>query len=55
VCIDIQPYGTTQARDRRDILNIGGFSDRVFETVDLFARGGLQAGELAGAIEGLRI
>lgn len=25
VCIDIQHYGTTQAPERADILNIGGF------------------------------
>ena len=30
VCIDIQPYGTVQAKERPDILNIGGFSDQVF-------------------------
>ena len=33
VCIDIQPYGTTQAPERDDILNIGGFSDAVFNVV----------------------
>ena len=33
VCIDIQPYGTTQAPERDDILNVGGFSDAVFETI----------------------
>lgn len=33
VCIDIQPYGSTQAPDRDDILNIGGFSDAVFQVV----------------------
>ena len=33
VCIDIQPYGTSQAPDRADILNVGGFSDAVFEVV----------------------
>lgn len=33
VCIDIQPYGTVQAPDRSDILNIGGFSDAVFNVV----------------------
>src|SRR5712691_7675389 len=31
VCIDIQPYGTVQAKERDDILNVGGFSDQVFE------------------------
>jgi len=33
VCIDIQPYGSTQAPERADILNIGGFSDAVFQVV----------------------
>ncbi len=36
VCIDIQPYGTTQAPEREDILNIGGFSDAVFKVVAAF-------------------
>jgi 60 kDa SS-A/Ro ribonucleoprotein len=39
VCIDLQPYGTTQAKGRRDILNVGGFSDAVFETLSRFAAG----------------
>ncbi len=39
VCIDIQPYGSTQAQDRADIMNVGGFSDDVFETMARFARG----------------
>jgi 60 kDa SS-A/Ro ribonucleoprotein len=33
VCIDIQPYGSTQAPERDNILNIGGFSDAVFNVV----------------------
>jgi 60 kDa SS-A/Ro ribonucleoprotein len=33
VCIDIQPYGSTQAPERSDILNMGGFSDAVFNVV----------------------
>jgi 60 kDa SS-A/Ro ribonucleoprotein len=36
VCIDIQPYATTQAVGRADILNVGGFSDRVFDTIGSF-------------------
>ena len=36
VCIDLQPYGTTQAPDRADILNVGGFSDAVFSVVAAF-------------------
>ncbi|NYT42272.1 VWA domain-containing protein [Sphingomonas sp. R-74633] len=39
VCIDIQPYGTTQAKSRADILNVGGFSDAVFDTIARFAAG----------------
>jgi 60 kDa SS-A/Ro ribonucleoprotein len=36
ICIDIAPYGHTQAPDRADILNIGGFSDAVFTVVSAF-------------------
>ncbi len=36
VCIDLQPYCTTQAPDRWDILNVGGFSDAVFSVVASF-------------------
>jgi 60 kDa SS-A/Ro ribonucleoprotein len=36
VCIDLQPYTTTQAPERSDILNVGGFSDAVFHVVASF-------------------
>jgi 60 kDa SS-A/Ro ribonucleoprotein len=36
VCIDLQPYATTQAPERTDILNVGGFSDAVFNVVAAF-------------------
>lgn len=39
VCIDIAPYGTTQAAGRPDILNVGGFSDAVFDTIARFVSG----------------
>ncbi len=39
VCIDIAPYGTTQAQTREDVLNIGGFSDTVFDQIAEFAAG----------------
>ncbi|HEY3444901.1 MAG TPA: RNA-binding protein [Myxococcales bacterium] len=51
VCIDLQPYGTTQAAEREDILNVGGFSDHVFELVATFAKGGLDAQHWVQAIE----
>ena len=43
VCLDIQPYTTAQAQNRRDILNIGGFSDQVFTLIGLFAEQGMGA------------
>lgn len=36
ICIDLQPYTTTQAPERQDILNVGGFSDAVFTVVSSF-------------------
>ena len=37
VCIDIQPNGTTQAPERPDVLNVGGFSDAVFDQLAWFS------------------
>ena len=39
VCIDLVPNTTTQALNRVDILNIGGFSDTVFDLLASFASG----------------
>jgi 60 kDa SS-A/Ro ribonucleoprotein len=50
VCIDIQPHGTLQATDQAGILNIGGFSDVVFEVIAAFANGQLGPGYWAGQI-----
>ena len=36
ICLDLQPTTTTQAPDRTDILNVGGFSDAVFQVVASF-------------------
>jgi 60 kDa SS-A/Ro ribonucleoprotein len=55
VCIDIQPYGTTQAKERADVMNIGGFSDQVFEVIAEFAAGRLGADHWIGVIEEVRI
>ncbi|MFN0107549.1 MAG: RNA-binding protein [Blastocatellia bacterium] len=51
VCIDIQPNATTQAQTREDILNIGGFSDQVFDVIAEFAAGRLNANHWIGVIE----
>ena len=51
VCIDLQPYGTTQAVERADVLNVGGFSDAVFQVVADFATGEIGADHWVGKIE----
>ena len=51
VCLDIQPFDTTQAKERADILNIGGFSDQVFKVIAAFARGELGAAHWVGQIQ----
>jgi 60 kDa SS-A/Ro ribonucleoprotein len=40
VSIDLQPYTTTRATDRSDILNAGAFSDSVFSVVAAVEPGG---------------
>jgi len=54
-CIDIQPYATAQAKDRTDILNVGGFSDQVFGLIAAFARGELNPGHWIGVIESVAL
>jgi 60 kDa SS-A/Ro ribonucleoprotein len=55
VCIDVQPYSTTQAQERDDILNIGGFSDQVFEIITEFAAGRLHAEHWVGVIDAIAL
>jgi 60 kDa SS-A/Ro ribonucleoprotein len=55
VCVDLQPNRTTQAIERPDVLNIGGFSDEVFEVVARFADGTLSADHWIGRIEAIEI
>ena len=54
-CIDVQPYRTVQAVEREDILNVGGFSDQVFEVISEFARGELNADHWIGVIESVAL
>lgn len=51
VCIDLQPYGTTQAQEQADILNVGGFGDAVFDVVSQFVSGQFGATHWVEAIE----
>lgn len=55
ICIDIQPYGTTQAVERDDVLNIGGFSDAVFEQMALFTQGQMSPGHWVAEIEKIEV
>ncbi len=55
ICIDLQPYGTTQAADRKDILNVGGFSDAVFDVLAQFASGRFGAGHRVDTIEQMEL
>jgi 60 kDa SS-A/Ro ribonucleoprotein len=55
VLIDLQPYSTTQAIERDDILNVGGFSDHVFEIVAEFAGGRLNSGHWVEQIESVAL
>jgi 60 kDa SS-A/Ro ribonucleoprotein len=57
VCIDLQPYATTQAAEtgRDDVLNIGGFSDHVFDVIAEFAKGTLGTGHWVGVIDAMVI
>lgn len=51
VCVDIQPYATTQAKGTSDVLNVGGFSDRVFDVVAGFVSSGNDPDHWVRAIE----
>lgn len=55
VCIDVQPYRTVQAAEREDILNVGGFSDRVFDVIAEFARGEMNGDHWIGVIESVAL
>jgi 60 kDa SS-A/Ro ribonucleoprotein len=55
VCVDLQPYANSQAPGRQDILNIGGFSDAVFEVLASFARGEHAGEHWVAAIEAVEV
>lgn len=51
VLIDVQPYASTQVDERADVLNVGGFSDAVFDVIAHFAKGELSAEHWIGEID----
>lgn len=55
VCIDLQPYASTQAKESQDILNVGGFSDAVFDVVAAFAKGQSGSQHWVDAIQAVQL
>lgn len=55
VCMDIQPYGSTQAPDDKSIMNVGGFSDTVFDIIREFYNGNLTPEHWVGIINDVEI
>jgi 60 kDa SS-A/Ro ribonucleoprotein len=51
VLLDIQPYANSQIPDSPGVLNIGGFSDSVFDLISKFVKGELSYDKWAGEIE----
>lgn len=51
VCIDLQPNATTQAIERPDVLNVGGFSDAVFEQIATFIQASSSASVTASWVQ----
>ncbi|MGM9482334.1 vWA domain-containing protein [Roseateles sp. NT4] len=55
ICLDLQPYATTQAVERADIMNVGGFSDAVFTMMARFAAGQTGAEHWVGEIDKIQL
>ena len=58
ILIDVQPYGTSQVAGgaaRDDVLNVGGFSDAVFDVLSAFTRGDLAGDGWLRAIESIAL
>ena len=55
VCIDLAPHKTTQAYEREDILNIGGFSDTVFDVIARFAKNELDPDHWVSEIKAISL
>jgi 60 kDa SS-A/Ro ribonucleoprotein len=55
VCIDVQPYTTSQASEAADIMNVGGFSDAVFTSIADFAEGSAGSDRWIKEIEAIEL
>jgi len=55
VCIDLTPNTSTQVYSKKDVLNIGGFSDSVFEVINKFMEYGNDANLWIRTIEQIKL
>lgn len=55
VCLDMQPYATSQIKAEVNVLNIGGFSDAVFTVIEQFATGNADPNHWVSVIEAVSI
>jgi len=53
ICVDLQPYTNSQALSAADVLNVGGFSDAVFEVIAEFSAGRFGADHWVKQIEAM--
>jgi 60 kDa SS-A/Ro ribonucleoprotein len=54
-CLDFTPNKTTQAAEQGDVLNIGGFSDAVFELLAQFTSGKMEPDHWVAEIEKIAV
>lgn len=52
---DMTPYSTTQVNEHPDVMNVGGFSDTVFDVVASFAKGGNDSKTLVDTIRAIEL
>lgn len=55
VCLDIVPNKTTQVKESKNVLNVGGFNDSVFNIINLFVNNEIAGEHFVGEIEKLQI
>ncbi|NJL70550.1 MAG: RNA-binding protein [Candidatus Competibacteraceae bacterium] len=51
VCIDLLAHATSQVKDHKDVLQVGGFGDVVFKVVSTFLTQGLESDHWVAEIE----
>ena len=55
VAIDVAPNTSLQLRNSAEVLNVGGFSDAVFDVVAAFLRGDASGASLVAAVSAVEL